>query len=198
MLKLKQLAPWALLSIAATIAACGGSGGGGYSPPAGGGGGGGVGGVGADMIGMDLPTTTIGVENDPTWGTVGGYTQSVRSQVIAFAPGTMITIKNLSSSTPHTLNVIGTAGAPPANFPSNPSLSTSASGGSVFGIGYATGSISPGASVSVTLSNPGTYLVGCAYHYSSNQMRDVVEVASGATPGPQATAPPGGGGGGGY
>jgi plastocyanin len=192
----KKLIALAVFATAALLVACGG-GGGGASPPSGGGGGGGGGGnVGTDTIGMSLPNTTIGVENDPTWGSVGGYTQSARSQVIAFAPGTTITIKNLSSSIKHTLNVISTSGGPPANFPTNPSLSLAASGGSNFGSGYASGSINPGGSVTVTLATAGTYLVGCAYDYAGYAMRDVIEVSSSATPGPQATAPPAGGGGG--
>lgn len=193
----KKLITSVAFAAVALLVACGG---GGYSAPGGGngggGGGGGGGGVSGDTIGMSLPTSSIGHENDPSWGAVGGYTQSARSQVIAFPPGTTITIKNLSSTIKHTLNVISTTSGPPANFPSNPSLSISASGGTTFGAGYASGSVNPGDSVSVTLANPGTYLVGCAYDYVNYNMRDVIEVSSSATPGPQATSPPSGGGGG--
>lgn len=193
-----------LSAIAAlTLAACGGGGGGGGGY--GGGGGGGnpppSSGVGANTIGLALPSSAIGVEPDPTWGSVGGFTQTVRSQVLAFPPGATIKILNLSTSTAHTLNVISASGGPPANFPANPSLSTSASGGATLGMGYASGTINGGGSVTVTLpTTPGTYLLGCAYHYLSNGMRTVIQVSSSAVPGPQATPAPssGGGGGGGY
>ncbi len=191
----KQFA--ALLCVCiASLTACGGGGGGGGSmtPSTPGGGGGSTPppptGVGTQTIGMALPTGAIGMVNTP-FGMVGGYTQSVYSQVLAFPPGTTITLKNLSSNTPHTLNVLSTTG-----FPTNPSLSTSASGTSL-ATGFASGAIAPGATMSITLSTPGTYYIGCAFHYVSNAMRDVVMVSATATPGPQATPQPSGGGGGG-
>jgi len=145
----------------------------------------------ASAIGAAIPSRKIGVENDPVWGSVGGYTQAQTSQVLAFPPGAKITLKNLSSKDPHTLNVIAQTNGPPAHFPQSPSLSFSPSGNGVLGAGYASGLLNPGASVTVTLSNPGIYLIGCAVHYVSNNMRDVIEVVGGATPGP--TASPGSG-----
>jgi cytochrome oxidase Cu insertion factor (SCO1/SenC/PrrC family) len=173
----------------AALAACtnggglgsiGGSGGGSPSPlPSG-------------AIGIGIPTGKIGVENDPTWGTVSGYTQGQTSQVMAFAPGVKIMLQNLSTTTPHTLNVVGTTKGPPPHFPQNPSLSFSPAGNGVLGANYASGSLNPGATVSVTLSNPGIYLIGCAYHYVEFNMRDVIQVVAGATPGPTASPGPGG------
>jgi len=164
--------------------------------------GGGLGGIGSGSaapsplpsagIGVGIPTGKIGVENDPVWGTVGGYTQSKTSQVLAFPPGAKITIENLSSNTPHTLNVIATRSGPPPRFPKNPDLTFSPRGNGVFGADYASGSLNPGASVTVTLSKPGIYLIGCAYHYVEFNMRDVIEVTAGATPGPTASPGPGG------
>jgi protein SCO1/2 len=61
----------------------------------------------------------------------------------------------------------------------------------VLGVGYASGIINGGKSVTVKLTNPGIYLIGCAFHYLSNQMRDIIEVATGATPGPTASPGPG-------
>jgi plastocyanin len=180
-----------LLAISASLAACGG---GGYSAP---GGGGGSGGgppppVGTMTIGFALPSGLIGTVTTQ-FGLIGGYTQQVYSQVLAFPPGTTVTLKNLSASTQHTLNVLSTTG-----FPANPSLSTSASGGNTLAMGYASGAINGGATASVTLSNPGTYFIGCAFHYmNSPSMRGVIEVSTSATPGPQATPPPSSGGGGG-
>lgn len=178
----------------AGLAACGGGGGSGsFSPPSGGGGGGGAPpptGVAAKTIGIALPSGTIGTVNS-SFGMVGGYTQSTYSQVLAFPPGTTVKLKNLSSNTPHTLNVISTSG-----FPSNASLSTTASGGSDLKAGFASGAIPAGGTMSVTLNTPGTYFIGCAFHYSVG-MRDVLMVSDGATPGPQATPQPSGSSGGG-
>ncbi len=142
-------------------------------------------------IGLGIPTGRIGVEDDPVWGIVAGYTQEKTSQVLAFAPGSRITLQNLSSTTPHTLNVIGIASTPPANFPQNPNLSFSASGNGMLGKGFASGTINPGGTVTVMLETPGIYLIGCAYHYVEFNMRDVIEVEATATPGP--TASPGSG-----
>ncbi|MBV8531691.1 MAG: SCO family protein, partial [Candidatus Eremiobacteraeota bacterium] len=50
----------------------------------------------------------------------------------------------------------------------------------------------PGAKVTVKLTSPGIYLIGCAYHYVEFNMRDVVEVVPGASPGPTASPGPGG------
>ncbi len=143
-------------------------------------------------IGIGIPTGKIGVENDPTWGTVSGYTQNQTSQVLAFPPGSKITVKNLSTTTPHTLNVVALASAPPANFPPSPSLSFSPKGNGVLGGGYASGTINPGSSVTLTLSKVGIYLIGCAFHYIEFHMRDVIQVKAGATPGPTASPGPGG------
>jgi len=180
-------------ALAAVLAACGGGYGGGggstyhppttapgSSPPP----------IGAMTIGFAQPNGLIGTVNTP-FGVIGGYTQKTYSQVIAFPPGTTVTLKNLSSSTTHTLNVLSMS-----SFPTNPALSTSAAGGSTLAMGYSSGAINGGGTASVTLSNPGTYYIGCAFHYMDNpSMRGIIEVSSSATPGPQATPAPGSGGG---
>lgn len=176
--------------LSAAVAAC--TNGGGLTSPSGGGGGSSPSPLPSSAIGVAIPTGKIGVENDPAWGTVGGYTQEQTSQVLAFAPGAKITIKNLSSTTPHTFNVIAETNGPPPNWPTNPSLTFSPRGNGVLSANYASGSLNPGASVTVKLSKPGIYLIGCAYHYISNTMRDVIEVVPGATPGPTASPGPGG------
>lgn len=188
---MKQRRAWFVLGTIAVAAAAACTNGGGLGNIGGGGGGTPSPFPAASAIGAAIPSRKIGVENDPTWGSIGGYTQAQTSQVLAFPPGAKITIKNLSSQDPHTLNVIAETNGPPAHFPASPSLSFSPSGNGVLGAGYASGLINPGSSVTVTLSNPGIYLIGCAVHYVSNNMRDVIEVVSGATPGP--TASPGSG-----
>jgi plastocyanin len=136
----------------------------------------------------ELPSEGLGTIMDPHWqATLGGYTQQQFSQALGFAPGTLLTIKNISGGLHHTLNVVKKITGPPAKFPANPSLPQQPSGGKLKK-GYASGSINPGSSVSVTLGKAGIYLIGCAFHYHSG-MQDVLVVHKGATPGPQATAP---------
>ncbi|HXM06078.1 MAG TPA: hypothetical protein VN936_01375, partial [Candidatus Acidoferrum sp.] len=55
-----------------------------------------------NFIGEELPSEGVGTVDDPTWGKVGGFTQTMKAQVMAFPPGTKLTIKNLSKSIPHT------------------------------------------------------------------------------------------------
>lgn len=141
-------------------------------------------------IGEELPTEGLGKINDEHWeALLGGYTQERYSQALGFLPGTKITIRNLSKNTPHTLDVVEQIKHPPAFFPKHPKLSVKAHGGGKLEIGYASGQINPGKSVTVTLSKPGIYLIGCAFHYSFG-MHDVLVVESFARPGPQATPPP--------
>ncbi len=172
---------------ALALAACGGGGGGGGPAP---GGGGPVvpPGVGANTIGVALPPGSIGQLTDPIAGVIGGFTQMVFSQKLGFAAGTTVTIKNVGLTT-HTFNVIG-ASLPFAAAPSvNPAGPTS----TTIGPNYASGNIAPGASVTLTLT-PGTWLIGCFYHYLSNNMHTVLTVPG--APGPQATPVPSTGGGG--
>lgn len=177
---------------ALALAACGGYGGGtNYSPPSNSPGGGAPAPLSAMTIGFALPSGIIGTVTTP-FGVIGGYTQSTYSQVIAFPPGTTVTLKNLSTSTPHTLNVLSTS-----SFPSSPDLSTAAAGGNTLAAGYRSGAIAAGGTATLKLANAGTYFVGCAFHYmNSPSMRGVIEVSANATPGPQATPPPAGSGGG--
>jgi plastocyanin len=136
----------------------------------------------------ELPGEGLGTVDDPNWkATLGGFTQQSFSQALGFAPGTVLTIKNISKDLDHTFNEVKKIKGPPAKFPANPKLSTTPSGGN-FGKGYASGAISPGTSVTVTLAKKGIYLFGCAFHYHEG-MQDVIVIADNATPGPQATAP---------
>jgi hypothetical protein len=127
---------------------------------------------------------------DKKWGAdIAGYTQMKYSQTLGFAPGTKITIKNISpAGEDHTLNVIATRTGPPANFPKNPTLLSTPHGGNILKMGFRSGVIHPGKSVTVTLVK-GIYLIGCHFHYLSDNMRTVLVVAPGAKPGPQATPP---------
>jgi len=120
---------------------------------------------------------------------VAGFTQTHYSQILGLPPGTKITITNISKgSEAHTLNVIAKRSGPPATFPKNPKLLTSPSGGKTIKVGWRSGIIKPGNSVTVTLVK-GIYLIGCAFHYHDDNMRDVLVVETGAKPGPTATPP---------
>jgi predicted lipoprotein with Yx(FWY)xxD motif/catechol 2,3-dioxygenase-like lactoylglutathione lyase family enzyme len=138
------------------------------------------------VIGMALPTGTMGSLTDPTYGLIGGYTQATSSQVLFFAPSSQVMLKNLSNGDVHTLNVINTTGP----FPANPALSPTASGGSTLSAGFASGSVNSGALVGPITLQTGTYWIGCAFHYASNSMRDVLIVGTSGAPGPQATPNP--------
>jgi plastocyanin len=137
----------------------------------------------ANTIGEELPGEGVGTKTDPSWGKVGGFTQSTTAQVLAFPPNTTVTIQNLSSTYSHTLDVVKKVKGPPAIFPPNPTLSTMPQGNGILGKGYASGAIRPGKSVTVQLSNKGNYLIGCAFHYHEG-MQDVIRVLAKATPGP--------------
>lgn len=180
------------LALAATLAACGG-GGGGTSGGVGGGGGIPSGPVPTStpvstqqIVTMALPTTAMGQRTDPTFGVIGGYTQQQFSQTLAFAPGSQIMIANGQAGTPHTFGVVSTTG-----FDSGAALNTSATGGNTIQAGFNTGSVNGDTTVGPFTLAAGLYYIGCAFHYQSNQMRTVLNVAASATPGPQATQPPG-------
>jgi hypothetical protein len=182
----------ALAAIAA-LAACGGGGSGGGGTPANNSPNPPV--STQQVVLIALPTSSMGYETS-SFGLIGGYTQHKRSQTLAFAPGQQVMFKNAQATgagaPPHTL---GDTGA--QSFISNPPLSTQGTGGSTFGPGYQTGAIAPGNSVGPVTLTAGTYYIGCAFHYSSLGMRDVLTVSPQAAPGPQATTAPGSGGGGG-
>jgi plastocyanin len=141
---------------------------------------------GTGTVSEELPSEGLGTVHDSHWqATLGGFTQQQFSQALGFPPGTKLTIKNISHSISHTLNVVKKIAGPPANFPPNPILSMNPSGGKLQK-GYASGVIKPGGSVTVTLGRAGNYLIGCAFHYHEG-MQDVFVVHNGATPGPQGT-----------
>jgi len=143
-----------------------------------------------NTIGEELPSEGLGQMKSAYWrALLGGFTQTKYSQALAFPPGTKITIRNLSKSNQHTLDVVKEITGPPADFPSDPKLSVTAKGDGKFEVGYASGPIRPGKSVTITLVKAGIYMIGCAFHYHDG-MRDIIKVAKGAQPGPQATAPP--------
>jgi len=146
-----------------------------------------------DTIGEELPSEGVGSIRSTHWkATLGGFTQTHYAQALGFKPHTKLTILNLSHSITHTLDVVKVVKRPPALFPKNPKLPVAKQGGSDLELGYASGPIKPGKSVTVLLDKPGIYEFGCAFHYHEG-MKDLIVVEPGATPGPQGT-PPGGAG----
>lgn len=142
-----------------------------------------------DSIGEELPGEGLGAIHDKFWAaTLGGFTQTHYSQALGFPPGTKITIHNLSKSTEHTLDAFKVIQHGPIFWPKSPKLSVPSHGNGKFELGYASGPIKPGKTVTMTLVKEGIFLIGCAFHYASG-MRDVIVVRKGATPGPQATPP---------
>lgn len=190
----------ALLALVGALSACGGGSGGGYGAPATSGGGGGgptpkptqPPGSNQQVVKVALPTTAMGT-NTSAYGPIGGYTQTGTSQTLGFAPGQQIMILNAQSANsgvPHTLGDTGSA----TGFPSTPGeLSTSGNtgAGGTFKHGFQSGTIQPGQMAGPFTLKAGTYFIGCAYHYQSETMRDVLLVAPNAGPGPAATPPPG-------
>jgi hypothetical protein len=167
---------------AATVAGCGGGGGygGGSMPP------------GPQPSASAVPSITIvlfarnvGSVNDPTFGTVQGFTQTTNSQVLGLAPGQQIMLKN-GDSVANAFNVYSAYPTPP---PPGGTLDTSASGTTTLAAGYRSGPIAPGMSVGpLTVTNSaGNLFIACAFHFGSNGMQDGMIVNVGATPGPQAT-----------
>jgi plastocyanin len=142
-----------------------------------------------DSVGEELPDEGIGTADHKPWGKVGGYTQTQRAQTLAFPPGTVITVHNLSKTNEHTFNFVEAVKSAPAHFPTNVNLAVNAHGNGEFGPGFASGPIAPGGSVKVKLSKAGTYLIGCAFHYSEG-MQDVIVIKDAAKPGPQGTPIP--------
>jgi plastocyanin len=141
-----------------------------------------------NAIGEELPFEGVGTQKNKTWGMIGGFTQMTYAQVLAFPPGTKITIHNLSKNITHTFDVVGTTTKGPAKFP-KAAPSIPASGGKVLEVGYASGPIKPGKSVTLNLKTPGTYLVECAFHFDEG-MQDVLVVEKNVKPGPQGTPAP--------
>lgn len=140
------------------------------------------------VISLALPSTAIGRVVDPAFGLVAGYTQNTYSQVLGFVPGAQVMIRNAQATgIPHTL---GDTGA--SSFPGGqpPTLSSTATGSNTFTTGWQSGNLNPGQMVGPITLSAGTFFIGCAYHYASDGMRDVLVVAANATPGPQATQAP--------
>lgn len=159
------------------------------------GGGGGGGGVGMPPPQASptpaLPTvhlnffgTANGVFASATFGNVSGFTQQQHAQVLGLPPGTKVVITNNDTVT-HTLNVYSA-------YPTHGTETTAAMpNGGVFGPGFQTGPLAPGATTAVltVTSTPSNLYIVCGFHYGSG-MQDGAIIKVGASPGPEATPMP--------
>jgi plastocyanin len=119
---------------------------------------------------------------DPTYGKVLGYfpgLTSTTSGVVTVALGSKVTFSNVDTSHPHTASFLGDASGSGASWPSSftGSSSQSPAGTDISTSNFSTGTLSAGKSSLIYSANvPGFYMIGCAFHYTSFGMRDVVIV----------------------
>jgi plastocyanin len=116
------------------------------------------------------------------YGAVLGYfksTKSLTSEVVTIPAGSSVVFTNVDSSLPHTGSLLGDATKKSAPWPSTFTGSSNASkaGTDISTTDFSTGTIDPGGSSAVyTASVPGFYMFGCAFHYISHGMRDIIIV----------------------
>ncbi len=147
-----------------------------------------IGGGGAnDIYVYEEKITTVGIRlngelsfNDPNYGFELGYAvgTGTQTQTISLPIGESVQFKNLDT-VPHSAaflgNATGTSAPWPASF--NGSTSKSPAGSAIGTTGWATGSLNPGKSSPIYETGlPGFYMIGCQYHYNTNEMRTVVVV----------------------
>ena len=131
--------------------------------------------------------TTIGVRlngemsiEDPTYGFELGYARgkSTTTQTIPLPMGESVRFQNLDTIS-HSAAFLGNASPSPSTWPSTFTGSTTKSpaGTAIGTTGFATGSLDPGVISPVYETGlPGFYMIGCEYHYISNEMRTVIIV----------------------
>jgi plastocyanin len=120
--------------------------------------------------------------NDPTYGFILGYANggnSKQSAVVGLTAGDPVQFVNADTTLTHTASFLGDATQYNAPWPSsfNGSSMKSPAGTSIASPGFSTGPLAPG-KVSAMYSSgpPGFYMIGCAFHYNSNEMRTIVIV----------------------
>ena len=118
--------------------------------------------------------------NDPNYGFELGYAvgSGTQTQTIGLPMGESVRFKNLDTIS-HSAAFLGNATANSAPWPGafNGSTTESPAGTAIGTTGWATGSLSPGKSSPIYETGlPGFYMVGCQFHYNSNEMRTVIVV----------------------
>jgi plastocyanin len=115
----------------------------------------------------------LGGSMDPKYGQVNFYSTGTMGQVITEKAGSHVVFLNDDGGPPHTGSGLGTTGFP-ASFDNT--SGTTPSGGTIDGsLTWSTGTLNNGQMSQVLTVGPaGAYYFGCAFHYVSNQMRDVI------------------------
>ena len=134
-------------------------------------------------------TFTVGVrlegeksDMDATYGKILGYFKGVKSKkthVITIKTGEQVVFMNVDPALEHTGSFLGDASAGGANWPSTFTGSSTASpaGTDISTANFSTGAMSHGSSSATYAANvPGFYMFGCAFHYQSSGMRDIIIV----------------------
>jgi virginiamycin B lyase len=132
--------------------------------------------------------TTIGIRlngelsfTDPNYGFELGYavgTTSTQTQTISLSMGESVQFKNVDTE-PHSAAFLGNATVNSAPWPGsfNGSTTKSAAGTAIGTTGWATGSLNPNKTSPIYETGlPGFYMIGCQYHYNTNEMRTVIVV----------------------
>src|SRR5437660_7039922 len=117
---------------------------------------------------------------DPTYGFELGYAKgkSTTTQTIKLPTGESVRFQNLDTIS-HSAAFLGNASPSPSTWPSAFTGSTmkSPAATAIGATGFATWSLGPGfTSPAYETCLPGFYMIGCQYHYVSNQMRTVIIV----------------------
>jgi plastocyanin len=119
---------------------------------------------------------------DPHYGFILGYfngTTSTTSEVVHLTMGESVRFFNVDASAPHTASFLGNATSTHAPFPSsfNGSATQSPAGTAIGTTNFSTGALNPGQmSLVYETGLPGFYMIGCAFHYDSFNMRTVIIV----------------------
>jgi len=120
--------------------------------------------------------------NDPHYGFILGYfngTTSTTSEVLHLTMGESVRFINVDSGAPHTVSFLGDATATHAPFPPsfNGSGTQSPAGTAIGTKNFSTGTLNPSQmSLVYETGLPGFYMMGCAFHYDSFNMRTVIIV----------------------
>jgi virginiamycin B lyase len=141
-----------------------------------------------NMLVYEEKITTIGIRLngemsfiDPNYGFELGYAvgkTSTQTQTISLGMGESVLFQNVDTIA-HSAAFLGSATANNAPWPGsfNGSTTQSAAGTAIGTAGWATGSLNAGqASPVYETGLPGFYMIGCQYHYNTNEMRTVIIV----------------------
>jgi plastocyanin len=134
----------------------------------------------AFTVGVRLTGESSGTSKP--YGAVLGYfksTKSKTSKVVTIPLGSSVVFTNVDSELPHTGSFLGDASKKSAPWPSSftGSSTQSAAGTDISTAGFSTGTLDAGKSSLTYAANvPGFYMFGCAFHYVSHEMRDVIIV----------------------